>query len=157
VAAHAVLPAAAARRRRLTSAVNTRHAAYLAVVLNSLGPLQELVVEPRELKARATDALDKCLEKAAKNTQLCELQREAREADKPIDKLLDELRSKDGSFVEARGFQKRRVRRIDAHGQNPWLRAAVDGSGSCTGSASCHRSSSVHHIRQFACAKIATY
>ena len=36
-----------------------------------------------------------------------ELLREAREAQDPIDTLLDELRSKDGSFVEARGFQKR--------------------------------------------------
>ena len=27
----------------------------------------------------------------------------------------------------------RSVRQIDAHRQNPWLRTAVDGTGSCTG------------------------
>ena len=71
------------RPPRLESASTPTH------VLNS----QPATATRRRLtraQGRATDALDKCLGTAAKNTQLC-----------------DELRSRDGSFVEARGFQKR--------------------------------------------------
>ena len=85
----------------LTSAVNTRHAAFLAAVLNGLDPL------PSGLKAQALQALEKCLEQATKNSQLSELLLKACGTEDPIDTLLNELRSKDGSFVESRGFQKR--------------------------------------------------
>jgi hypothetical protein len=91
----------------LTSAVNTRHAAFLAAVLNGLDPLQQLGVDASGLKAQALQALEKCIEQATKNSQLSELLLKASGTEDPIDTLLNELRSKDGSFVEARGFQKR--------------------------------------------------
>ena len=91
----------------LTSAVNTRHAAFLAAVLNGLDPLQQLGVDASGLKAQAIQALEKCIQQATKNSQLSELLLKASGTDDPITTLLNELRSKDGSFVEARGFQKR--------------------------------------------------
>ena len=54
----------------LTSAVNTRHAAFLAAVLNGLDPLQQLGADASGLKAQALQALEKCIEQATKNSQL---------------------------------------------------------------------------------------
>jgi hypothetical protein len=47
------------------------------------------------------------IEQATKNSQLSELLLKASGTEDPIDTLLNELRSKDGSFAESRGFQKR--------------------------------------------------
>ncbi len=88
----------------LTSA-STR--TFLAAVLNGLDPLQQLGIDASGLKAQALQALEKCLEQATKNSQLSELLLKASGAEDTIDTLLNELRSKDGSFVESRGFQKR--------------------------------------------------
>ena len=79
----------------LTSAVNTRHAAFLAAVLNGLDPLQQLGVDASGLKAQALQALEKCIEQATKNSQLSELLLKASGTEDPIDTLLNELRSKD--------------------------------------------------------------
>ena len=76
-------------------------------MLNGLDPLQQLGVDASGLKAQALQALEKCIEQATKNSQLYELLLKASGTEDPIDTLLNELRSKDGSFVESRGFQKR--------------------------------------------------
>ena len=64
-------------------------------------------VDASGLKAQALQALEKCIEQATKNSQLSELLLKASGTDDPINMLLNELRSKDGSFAESRGFQKR--------------------------------------------------
>ena len=91
----------------LTSAVNTRHAAFLASTLNSLDPLDALGVDCALLKAVAVQALQECLAHMADDNRVYELLSQAQGTPDPLQHLLKELRGDGAGFAEARGFQKR--------------------------------------------------
>ena len=99
----AVLPAAQTRRRR----PHQRRQHATRGIPGCGAQRTRSGVDASGLKAQALQALEKCIEQATKNSQLSELLLKASGTDDPINMLLNELRSKDGSFAESRGFQKR--------------------------------------------------